>query len=166
MATLPLFGPLLTFRLKASSKTVESENIRGKRKFSRAHDSLRLFCTGVPVRISLNLAFREAQLFVSAVSVFFKRCPSSRMILFHVNVVKLLRNPADLIMSYVVTTTCTFSASFIRLTMRFISEGCVACARMTLIVGLHKRNSFTQFVKTDKGTMTRKGPGCFSIVNK
>mmetsp|Transcript_41851 Transcript_41851/g.94554 ORF Transcript_41851/g.94554 Transcript_41851/m.94554 type:complete len:218 (-) Transcript_41851:1022-1675(-) len=146
-------------RSKQLSKGSDEANTSGFKKFSMAQSSWRLFCMGVPVRRTRWVAriFRHASLM--SVASFLILWPSSRIKVRHHCRVRQCRIVDPTAMSYVVTTTSndpTSTSTSLRSLARSASSP--EWSRMTRSWGQNLRNSMTQAVSTDRGTITRWGP--------
>ena len=136
---------------------VANVNTSVARKCSRAHNSRRLFCNGVPVRMILLSDETERNFSLNWLRSFFKRWPSSTMIVVH-TYFRLKKFTSETSISKVVTT----------MSNSFVSDSSSDLMRARSDLGPWNRTarndgqnfsiSASQLDRTDKGTTTKCGP--------
>ena len=142
-------------RSNKSLKLSTSLNISGKIKLSKAHNSVKLFWSGVPVSNSLYHVRRVHKSIDNLLSLFFSQWASSTIKYYQIvffKWVKQIQAP-----SYVVIQTSNFPGS-----MNSFKIGshwsAVGIKLTTLQHGSHFANSLTQLPTQDFGTITRNFP--------
>lgn len=140
-------------RSNHSSKSLLDVKISGSKKFSRDHNSCRLFCSGVPVSKSLYLESSYLNLCEIWLSSFFSLWASSTIKYSHLN---FRSGPiASLTPSNVVRHTSNLPGWSWFLRISSLSSF-VAIRLRTRHCGSHFLNSFFQFGITVFGTIIRK----------
>mmetsp|Transcript_56160 Transcript_56160/g.93277 ORF Transcript_56160/g.93277 Transcript_56160/m.93277 type:complete len:232 (+) Transcript_56160:2688-3383(+) len=151
-------------------KESKSSKISGRIKFRRDHNSLRLFCRGVPV---INRRLVVSNRFSSRMSLhskFFSRWASSTIKYFHFTEERNLTSLMAMSYDVMSTPACSFAPFLSFLVLRtFLAKSSRIVWRSSLVPwystdgmnGHHLASSFCQLASVDRGATMRNGPNSF-----